>query len=60
MSGKLKHSQLHINELEKELAQTKNNSTDTQKNAQQIQQIYEELEKKHHELRYCISIKFFC
>lgn len=51
MNGKLKHSQLRINELEKELAQTKNNSTDTQKNAQQIQQIYDELEKKYHELR---------
>ncbi|XP_011630307.1 golgin subfamily A member 2 [Pogonomyrmex barbatus] len=51
MSGKLKHSQLHINELEKELAQTKSNSTDTQKSAQQIQQVYDELEKKYYELR---------
>ncbi|KAL6444057.1 hypothetical protein ACFW04_001777 [Cataglyphis niger] len=51
MSGKLKHSQLRINELEKELAQTRSNSTDTQKNAQQIQQIYDELEKKYYELR---------
>lgn len=52
MSGKLKYSQLRINELEKELAQTRSNSTDTQKNAQQIQQIYDELEKKYYELRY--------
>lgn len=51
MNGKLKHSQLRINELEKELAQTRSNSTDTQKNAQQIQQIYDELEKKYYELR---------
>ncbi|XP_070161136.1 golgin subfamily A member 2 [Polyergus mexicanus] len=51
MNGKLKHSQLRINELEKELAQTRSNSSDTQKNAQQIQQIYNELEKKYHELR---------
>ncbi|XP_072753850.1 golgin subfamily A member 2 isoform X1 [Anoplolepis gracilipes] len=50
-SGKLKHSQLCINELEKELAQTRSNSTDTQKNAQQIQQIYDELEKKYYELK---------
>ncbi|CAL1676309.1 unnamed protein product [Lasius platythorax] len=51
MSGKLKHSQLRINELEKELTQIKSNSTDTQKNAQQIQQTYDELEKKYYELR---------
>lgn len=60
MNGKLKHSQLRINELEKELAQTKNNSTDSQKNAQQIQYIYDELEKKYRELRYYIGIKSFC
>lgn len=52
MNGKLKHSQLRINELEKELAQTRSNSTDTQKNAQHIQQIHDELEKKYYELRY--------
>lgn len=52
MSGKLKHSQLRINELEKELTQTRSNSTDTQKNAQQVQQVYDELEKKYYELRY--------
>ena len=52
MSGKLKHSQLRINELEKELAQTRSNSTDTQKNAQQVQQVYDELEKNYYELRY--------
>ncbi|KAG5336494.1 GOGA2 protein, partial [Acromyrmex charruanus] len=51
MSGKLKHSQLRINELEKELAQTRSNSTDTQKNAQQVQQVYDELEKNYYELR---------
>lgn len=52
MSGKLKHSQFRINELEKELVQTRSNSTDTQKNAQQIQQVYDELEKNYYELRY--------
>lgn len=51
LSGKLKHSQLRINELEKELTQTRSNSTDTQKNAQQVQQVYDELEKKYCELR---------
>ncbi|KAL0114546.1 hypothetical protein PUN28_011681 [Cardiocondyla obscurior] len=51
LSGKFKHSQFRINELEKELAQTRNNSTDTQKNAQQVQQGYDELEKKYCELR---------
>ncbi|XP_014468338.1 PREDICTED: golgin subfamily A member 2-like [Dinoponera quadriceps] len=51
MNGKLKHSQLRTNELEKELVQMKSNSNDTQKNAQQIQQIYDELEKKYYELR---------
>jgi len=58
MSGKLKQSQLRINELEKELAQTRSNSTDTQKNAQQVQQVYDELEKKYYELRYYIDINF--
>lgn len=59
MNGKLKHSQFRINELEKELAQTRNNSTDTQKNAQQVQQVYDELEKKYYELRYYIDINIF-
>lgn len=59
MNGKLKHSQLRINELEKELAQAKSNSTDTRKNAQQVQQVYDELEKKYYELRYNADIKFF-
>jgi len=58
MSGKLKQSQLRINELEKELAQTRSNSTDTQKNAQQVQQVYDELEKKYYELGYYIDINF--
>lgn len=53
MNGKLKHSQLRINELEKELIQIRTNSNDTQKNAQQIQQIHNELEKNFYELRYC-------
>ncbi|XP_039308505.1 golgin subfamily A member 2 isoform X2 [Solenopsis invicta] len=51
MNGKLKHSQLRINELEKDLVQMRSNSTDTQKNAQQVQQVYDELEKKYYELR---------
>lgn len=59
MSGKLKHSQFRINELEKELAQTRSSSTDTQKNAQQVQQVYDELEKKYYELRYYEDIKIF-
>lgn len=59
MSGKLKHNQLYISELEKELTQTRNNSTDTQKNVQQIQHIYDDLEKKYYELRYCINIKLY-
>lgn len=59
MSGKLKHGQFRINELEKELFQTRSNSTDTQKNAQQVQQVYDELEKKYYELRYYIDNKLF-
>jgi len=55
MNDKFKHSQLRINELEKELIQIKNNSTDTQKNAQHIQQVYDNLEKKYCELRYYIE-----
>jgi len=55
MNDKFKHSQLRINELEKELIQIKNNSTDTQKNAQCIQQVYDNLEKKYCELRYYIE-----
>lgn len=51
INGKLKHSQLRINELEKELTQSRSSSTDSQKNVQQIQQIYDELEKKYYELR---------
>lgn len=51
MNGKLKQSQFRINELEKELVQTRSNSNDTQKSAQQIQQIYDELEKKYYQLR---------
>lgn len=53
MSGKLKHSQLRINELEKELGQTRNDSNDTQKNVQRLQEVYDDLEKKYFELRYC-------
>lgn len=51
MSGKLKHSQFRINELEKELAQIKSNSADIQKNVQRIQQVYDDIEKKYYELR---------
>lgn len=58
-NGKLKNSQFRINELEKELAQTRNNSTDTQKNAQQVQQVYNELEMKYYDLRYYIDINIF-
>jgi len=57
MNDKFKHSQFHINELEKELIQIKNNSNDTQKNAQHIQQVYDNLEKKYCELRYYITQK---
>lgn len=57
MSGKLKCSQFRINELEKELAQIKNNSTDTQKNVQHVQQAYDDLDRQYYELRYC-NIKY--
>lgn len=53
----MKHSQFRVNELEKELIQTRNNSTDTQKNAHQIQQICDELDKKYCDLRYNQYIK---
>lgn len=55
MNSKLKCNQLRISELEKELTQTRSTSTDTQRNAQHIQQVYDNLEKKYCELRYNIK-----
>ncbi|XP_025154179.1 golgin subfamily A member 2 isoform X2 [Harpegnathos saltator] len=46
MNGKLKHSQLRINELEKELVQMKDDSNEIKKNAQSLQEVYDDLEKK--------------
>lgn len=54
MHEELKQSQLRIGKLEKELTQTRSNSTDTEKNAQHVQQEYDDLEKKYCELGYHI------